>query len=260
MLKFFEDYMEDQKAEASEHGDDFRLLDLEWQTLFRFDNLSQHEQDLLMRSLPSPVLTAVNLKICWIAGGHVRRWINEERLDESDIDLFFKSSADKSATEMLIEGSELGFKCTFRCPEGKLTSYTLERGDAPPIALQCISPQYYEDPFHTIDTFDLTVSQFGWDGEFIYMGTSSLLDLSNKVMVLHSLPYPAATMRRLTKYAKSGFWLPEETALDFMHAILTAQVEWSPEEVSDFSLEGGTFRDGRQAGIDGTDAMRWYID
>jgi hypothetical protein len=170
----------------------------------------------------------------------IRRWIEEEDMD-SDFDLFFSSEEGKRTAETKLFSE--GYAEFFRCPEGKLTSFKLEYDDDSPTVVQCVSNRYYESSEELIDTFDFTVSQFALGSRYLLTGDLSLLHLDAKVLRLHSLPYPAATMRRMMKYRDSGYWIPEETALDYISAIQT-----------------GHFIDGRFANIDPNDAMRWYID
>jgi len=258
MLTYFAEYYESKvnEAEAAE----LRMSDLEWETLWTLAGLREAGPsmriawDHLMAQIPGVVWDLITADKCWLAGGMIRRWVAEEEMN-SDFDLFFRTVDDKLACEQALAAA--GYKEIFRCPEDKLTTFALERGQAEPIRVQCISNQYYTGPEHTIDTFDFTVSQFALDRNSLYTGSLSLLHLHSKVLSLHSLPYPAATMRRMIKYGSQGYWLAEETAQDFIVALISASQHVLGDGL--IELTGGQFVDGREAHID-SDAFRWYID
>lgn len=243
MITVFDKYLERQRLESDQR--DVALDDLDWRvqwTLMELQRDPSFEADLLQLAnrIPTVVWEYVTLGIVILAGGMLRRWIAGDSMD-SDIDLFFRSAEDKEMMEQALAGDR--FEEIFRCPEGKLTSFILRRGEGDEIKVQCVSNMYYEDAMHVIDTFDLTVSQFALCGDVLSMGRLSLLHLERRVLRLHSLPYPLATLRRFTKYARDDFWLSEQTARDFV-----------------FAVRDGAFEDGTPAGIQSDESMRWYID
>lgn len=213
----------------------------EWPTRFILSALLYTKEDAQLEELTrgfarAGLSSCIDDGLCWIAGGFVRRWIDGTDVLASDIDLFFPGPDNKLEVENRL--LELGYEEKFRCPENKLTTFVREG-----IKVQCIANRYYGGPRECISTFDLTVSMFAVDHEFLYCGPRALVDLNSRALVFNILPYPFATMRRLLKYAQDGFWLPQETSQDFVEAVRT-----------------GRFVDGRGAQINAEDSMRWYID
>lgn len=264
MIFFFEKYTKS-LCERIGEGEDARF---EWQPgRLEWDlELLQLEQgwksadmENLLLALPEPIVTAMSVGLTWVAGGFVRRWIAGEDMRASDIDLFFRSPEDKRETVKLLTGS--GFEVVFQCPQDKLTSLKKEAGDAAPILVQCISQSYYAGPWDCISTFDFTVSQFALTSTHLYMDDRSLRDLNSKALHLNSLPFPAATMRRMIKYAKDGYRLTEECALDFLSAVRSDAAWRYEQDTRDgwIVIEGGVFEDGSPAGVR-EDFNRWYID
>lgn len=242
MIGYFKNYADIQFELARSLDvvpDDERI---EWRTEWPLADMWQDDVVVLARKIPLVVWGLVMDGTAILAGGFLRRWIDEADMTDCDLDLFFTSADDKRVAEQALAGA--GYEEKFRCPEGKLTTFTMDRGsDVSPLKVQCVSNQYYTDAAHVIDTFDLTVAQFALHRNVLYTGRLSLLHLHSRVMVLHSLPYPLATMRRFTQYALKGFWIPEQTARDFI-----------------FAVRDGTFENGTPAGIQPDESMRWYID
>ncbi len=92
--------------------------------------------------------------------------------------------------------------------------------------VQLIRFAYYS-PLSLISTFDFTVCQFavareGPDIRF-YAGGSSLEDLKQRTVRIHCISRPLATMRRLLKYARKGFDVPDETLLIVARAVAEAE-------------------------------------
>jgi hypothetical protein len=137
----------------------------------------------------------------WVAGGAVRRTLLGEGIGQSDIDLFFKDVVQKATVEQKLEAA--GAK---QVKKGKHnTEYTLKIEDAE-YRIQLITIGYYDTAEAVIDSFDFTICQFITDGETFGAAEHSLWDLVRKRLVVHKITYAVASMRRVLKYTKQGFY------------------------------------------------------
>jgi hypothetical protein len=135
----------------------------------------------------------------WLAGGAIRRTLIGDLLT-SDFDFFFKSEAvlNDYRTQLSNKGAKQITKNNHQ------ETYSIEI-DGKARLIQLIKIAYYDTPEQLLDTFDFTISQFAYDGAYLYCGEHSLWDLARKRLALHKLTYGVATMRRLIKYTKQGF-------------------------------------------------------
>ena len=148
----------------------------------------------------------------WIAGGAVRRTVTGEKMD-TDYDFFFKSPEQADAFEdaLVNLGANLTSRndknSTYILPSMTL-SETYEDGQPiflPEIKIQVIRFRYYNSPTEVIGSFDFTLCQFAYDGEYIYMNPFSLYDVARKRLVPNVITYGVSSLRRMMKYAKQGF-------------------------------------------------------
>lgn len=158
----------------------------------------------------------------WIAGGAVRRTLLNEPL-KSDVDFFFRDEeqalAFASDMEMrsawIISTREQVTTWGIKVNEGKDT-----------VIVQSITLAYYADLEAVLDSFDFTITQFGWDGESLVCGQFSLWDLARKRLALHKLTFGVSTVRRLIKYTRQGF-----TACGGVLASILEEVVAHPETI-----------------------------
>lgn len=162
------------------------------------------------------------VKTPFIAGGAVRRTIQGLPLD-TDIDLFFMSESHMKEylelfkgkhSEMVIEDSivENANNITLEIDTSKFNTMdeSLDREDyylRDKYTIQLITI-YAKDMESTLKRFDFTISQFGYDGECLYVGELSLYDLERKRLnfnvILHS--NPVVTFRRILKYSQQSYY------------------------------------------------------
>jgi hypothetical protein len=156
---------------------------------------------------------AVSSRGPWIAGGAVRRTITGEKLD-SDFDFFFANEQQATDFETLLinRGALLQHKneknSTYILPAEPVPDLLHQDGSdviLPEIKIQVIKFRYYNSAEEVIDSFDFTLTQFAYDGKFIYMGDFSLWDVARKRLVPHRITYAVSSLRRLLKYAKQGY-------------------------------------------------------
>lgn len=74
------------------------------------------------------------------------------------------------------------------------------------ITLQAVHVDYFSSAEEVIDSFDYTICQFVTDGTKVEVGDFTLWDVGRKRLVLHRTTYAVATMRRMIKYTKQGFY------------------------------------------------------
>ena len=148
----------------------------------------------ILKALPEPTKDGP-----WIAGGALRRTLQQRPL-ESDVDYFFKDIAQKDAfnSAMLDKGgwiiSEKEHAITYGIKAENET-----------VIVQGIVMAYYTDLDSCLDSFDFTITQFGYDGVDLVCGEFSLWDLARKRLALHRLTYGVSTVRRLIKYTRQDF-------------------------------------------------------
>ena len=74
--------------------------------------------------------------------------------------------------------------------------------------VQFIKMRFYNTVEETIDSFDFTIAQIGYDPmtEEIVLNPMTLVDLQRKRLVVHRVSFPTATLSRLIKYTKRGYY------------------------------------------------------
>lgn len=128
-----------------------------------------------------------------------------DKTEVADYDIFFKDLSEAPRVEKYYTDS--GYSIAFRCPEGKLT--TLKKDNLPKV--QLITEHTYKTGEDLINTFDLTACMFALEDGFVladFLGTKHAM---KKEIHLNKVLYPAATMKRITKYIQKGYKLPSST-------------------------------------------------
>jgi hypothetical protein len=77
----------------------------------------------------------------------------------------------------------------------------------------------FSSPNECIDAFDFTVCCFAVSADMFYYHKSACFDLIRKKLVVHKLPHPVDTFKRLNKYTKKGFIACNGTLLTIAKAI-----------------------------------------
>lgn len=138
---------------------------------------------------------------CWLGGGAIRRTLIKQALD-SDFDFFFKSVDYKNT--FVATAKSKGMSVVRETKHHTELRGTLEGSDLP-VVVQAIHFKYYENIEQVLDSFDYTITQFVYDGEFMHTTDEALWDLGRKKLAIHKITYPVATMRRMLKYSNQGF-------------------------------------------------------
>ena len=174
------------------------------------NDADEHELFKVLNKLPDFIPNDM-----WLAGGAIRRTLMGMDLN-SDYDFFFRSEDTLVRYAKALE--KKGAKKT-KQTEHQIT-YVIDI-DNKPRTIQLIKIKYYLSAEEVIDTFDFTITQFAYDGEYLYCGDYSLWDLGRKRLALHKLTYGVATMRRLLKYTNQGF----TACAGVMQSILQAVID-----------------------------------
>jgi hypothetical protein len=175
----------------------------------------------------------------WLAGGSIRRLISRQPQD-SDFDFFFRDQEqfDAFCERMKSLGakrtSESDFNVTFRLPaaEPKPVEDNVFEGGGPELKVQAIRIQFYATLEASVESFDFSICQFGFDGERLVLGDWSLFDLASKRLVPGKLSYGTASLRRVIKYTRQGFTICGGGLADILEqvvenpAIIQREVEY----------------------------------
>jgi len=148
----------------------------------------------MLSALPQP-----SAKGPWIAGGALRRTLQQMPL-ESDVDYFFRDAAQAQAFGEQLQANG-GWQISQR---EHATTYGVKH-DHSTIIVQAVTMAYYPTLEDCLDSFDFTITQFGYDGADLVCGPFSLWDLARKRLALHRLTFGVSTVRRLIKYTRQGF-------------------------------------------------------
>jgi hypothetical protein len=76
------------------------------------------------------------------------------------------------------------------------------------ITLQLVSFRFFDNIKALLDGFDFTACQFGFDGQTLYTGDTSLDDLRNREIIFNNVLDNVATGIHIEKYTKIGFKIP----------------------------------------------------
>lgn len=158
------------------------------------DNVDELELFKVLSKIPNP-----DKENIWLAGGAIRRTLIGDSLD-SDFDFFFRN-------EEYLESFERELKLVGGVDESSNEhnkTYSIFIGEKK-IIIQAITIKYYDSIEDVLDSFDFTITQFGYDGETLFCGEYSLWDLARKKLAIHRLTFGTATMRRVIKYTRQGF-------------------------------------------------------
>ena len=133
-----------------------------------------------------------------IAGGAVRTFLLQDE-NPNDFDVFIIGDDAELKAKLLLFLTNLG-QNIFTCPEGHLYSYQTEI-----VKIQLITPTIYLSISDLLDTFDLTPCRAAFDGGFAYLDKQFIRDVKKKVLNIHRVSYPVATMNRIFKYKTYGY-------------------------------------------------------
>lgn len=133
----------------------------------------------------------------WLAGGAVRRLCAGEHQD-TDFDFFFSSleQYELFCSHMIERGAEIDHENLFNT-----TYFYKDR------IIQPIKVDIYNTLIQTLNRFDFTICQFGFDGDNVVWSDEAGEDLKSKTLKVVNFHNPIYTLQRAMKYARQGFTL-----------------------------------------------------
>ena len=156
----------------------------------------------------------------YLAGGLLRSIINGEPFDYShtDVDLFFSHPVILGDVQSIM-GRDKNFKKVYQCPEGKLATYVYMVDGEETWKYQLISVDYYPSMETLLDSFDFTCIMVGVEGNSFWYDERFPEAIEKRLLVWNKITYPAASLRRLMKYARKGYAMQEEQYQAFVQAL-----------------------------------------
>lgn len=131
---------------------------------------------------------------CWIAGGAVRDYFMDKKI-QADCDIFFPNSNEfEKAKNFFIKNNA---EVKWESNNGMKVMYNNNVYDLVKV--------YYNNPQETIDSFDFTVCMFAVDTDRLYCGESSFEDLKKRQLIIHKITFPESSLKRAFRYYKRGF-------------------------------------------------------
>lgn len=171
-------------------------------------------------------LSGVSKTICqkgaWLAGGAVRSIFDNTNIH--DYDFYFNSVDIYVKTYMFL--NNIGAKLIYRCPLDFLRTYEYNNEK-----YQLIFHKSFENMQSVIDEFDFTICQLITDSKILIVQNTTLKDIRKKQLKLWSLPYPAATIKRIYKYLNYGF-----TATPLLYQTIVEKISQKSQEIVDETL------------------------
>lgn len=168
--------------------------------------------DYFRKRLLTHLSEELNKKV-WIAGGAIRDYFTDGTVSK-DIDFF---CVDRSSMAELIKvlRNKVEFK-HYMITRNAIKGYGFIYGKK---VLIDIVKKPFTDATSCIDAFDFTVCQFALNYETFFYHKSAIFDLIRKRLVVHAMPAPVDSMKRLQKYVKKGFTACNGTLLTIAKSI-----------------------------------------
>jgi len=146
----------------------------------------------------------------WIAGGSIRTTLENRQL-ETDVDYFVASTSQVEDLENALV--DRGWTKTF----STVNAFTFSH------PYRVYKVQIILRKYHNIDdmleNFDITVSQFAWDGSHIHYGKDTFDHFTTKQLVFNVLQNPYGTMKRMIKYVKYGYTPDRQQLVNILRAV-----------------------------------------
>lgn len=163
---------------------------------------------------------------CYIAGGAIRRAIMGEKSVGSDIDLFF---LDERTFDVFYNVLSLN-KDLFELVSNTENNACFKWNGIP---VQLVK-KFVKDSNgieDILNEFDFTICQFAvsyCDLDTLYAGDMALFDLARRRLVVNKITYPVASLRRMIKYTKQGFYACSGTLKTFLKVSKDIDLEDTP--------------------------------
>ncbi len=142
----------------------------------------------------------------WLVGGTIRRLLGDEKLT-TDIDIMFKNQ--QQFEDYCGWLREQGAETINESP--RQITFKYEGWE-----IQPIRAAFSNTLRQTLDKFDFTICQFGFDGENLVWGDHSMEHLKEKRLEFVRTNDHISTMRRAFKYANQGFFMNQKAIVKFL--------------------------------------------
>jgi hypothetical protein len=155
-----------------------------------------HEDDRAVVNLIDPEITNGP----WIAGGAVLNWYNNEPIDYSDIDVFFKDQKQFDITfgNLMKNHANMVYNS-----DNAITLHILVNNQTKRV--QLIRKNWFQNAETVISKFDFTVCQLVTDGRNIVLGEHTAEHIKNKQLCLTDKEVNKDIIKRLIKYVTYGY-------------------------------------------------------
>lgn len=144
----------------------------------------------------------------WLAGGAVVRWLEGEKVNAADFDIF---SSDVDEAKRRVEAAG------FQALRDSFLSTTFEnRND---VRVQVIK-RAYPSLLDVLNSFDFRARMVGTDGNLLYAHPKAQEDISRRQLVQHQGDFSltVTSLFGLAKYANRGYTLSHSQARNFLKA------------------------------------------
>jgi hypothetical protein len=182
--------------------------------VFKLHEFINQDAELIrvLRHLPKPDENGP-----WLAGGSVWKAIEGLPLD-CDVDFFFKDKVQYD--EYLRKLKSIPY--VYHVVTEKKNDYNItfgfhiyEKGYNKTVPLQFVSFRLCNSLEELLNSFDFTVCQFGFDGQRLMVGDTSLEDLKSRIIRFNNVADCANTAYHVKKYLDKGFSIPPDQQQHF---------------------------------------------
>lgn len=153
-----------------------------------------------------------------VAGGYMTYLHSKGKFNYNDIDIYFMNL--KALDEVCKRLKTTGWARTEDSPTN--CENWIRFGSK---MVQLISGFCYKDPFHVIDSFDLTCCQIASNGKKVFFHQNAIKDIDDGVINIHRLTNKDRTYQRVIKYGVKGFNPTPETTVKLVGAKVPKQKE-----------------------------------
>lgn len=168
----------------------------------------------------------------YLAGGLLRTMLMQTEMlspNLTDIDLFFGSPDTYQSIKLFFENHKNGeFEKVFQCPQDLLASYVHTPTGW---KYQAVANEFHESVVDVVQDFDFTTICIGTDGENIVFHQYAIEDTLNKNLRWNKITYPAASLRRLMKYARKGYTMSEAEYQYFVSMVASHSLDIRDEQL-----------------------------
>lgn len=150
-----------------------------------------------------------------LAGGSVRRMLMGEAMFAADYDLFFKDSIFLEDSVTINEVANFLLARDYECINSTEWADSYRKGG---ITIQLCHINRYNHIEGLFSKFDLTMSQFAYDGQFVYYKEQAFADAVSRTIRRTSAPLysPASTFSRILRFYSLGYKFSLAGILSFL--------------------------------------------